>query len=522
VALPRFSWTFAVTGQDPKQTSGERLRSVVIVGGGSAGWMTAAALSKSFGRQLEVTLVESEEIGIIGVGESTVPHLRDFNRLLEIHEADFVRHTKGTFKLGIQFNDWRRVGDSYIHGFGTIGRSLGLLDFHQYWLKARKLGLARDIGHYSINTLAAPQGRFAVPPPDVPPTSPLADIVHAYQFDAALYARYLRNYAEGRGARRIEGKVVEVQQNGASGFVESLRLESGATVSGDLFIDCSGFRALLIGGALHSAFTDWTDWLPLDRAIAVPCEKAGPPTPYTRVTAYDAGWQWRIPLQHRTGNGYVYSSRLISDDAARAALLGRLDGKPLADASSPIRFAAGKRARLWDKNVVAIGLAGGFLEPLESTAIFLAQAGIFRLVHLFPRRDFDPALARTYNAQAQFEYERIRDFLILHYYATEREDSELWRHCRSMSIPDSLREYLELFADSGRFYRNGTELFAATSWVQVMLGQGIMPRTFHPAVDWVSDADLKAFVEGTEQVIARVVAAMPRHEDFIARHCAAV
>jgi tryptophan 7-halogenase len=511
-----------VNAEDSAPSSREPIRSVVIVGGGSAGWMTAAALAKSFGRLLDVTLVESEEIGIIGVGESTVPHLRDFNSLLEIREAEFVRQTKGTFKLGIQFNDWRRVGDSYIHGFGTIGRGLGLLDFHQYWLKARQLGLAKDIGNYSINTLAAVQGRFAVPPADVPPGSPLSDIVHAYQFDAGLYARFLRTYAEGRGARRIEGKVVAVMQNGASGFVESVRLESGATVAGDLFVDCSGFRALLIGGTLGSPYRDWTNWLPLDRAIAIPCEKVEAPTPYTRVTAHDAGWQWRIPLQHRTGNGYVYSSRFASDDAASAALLERLDGKPLADPSKPIRFMAGKREKLWDKNVVAIGLAGGFLEPLESTAIYLAQAGIFRLVQLFPRRDFDPSLERTYNAQTQFEYERVRDFLILHYCATERDDSELWRYCRSMTLPDSLSEYMSLFADAGRFYRNGTELFAATSWVQVMLGQGITPRNYHPVVDWVSDADLKAFVEGTEKVIARCVAAMPTHAEFIARHCAAV
>lgn len=484
--------------------------------------MTAAALSKSFGQRLKVTLVESEEIGIIGVGESTVPHLRDFNRLLEIDEADFIRRTKGTFKLGIQFNDWRRIGDSYIHGFGTIGRSLGLLDFHQYWLKARQLGLAKDIGHYSINTLAAPQGRFLVPPADAPPNTPLADIVYAYQFDAALYARYLRSYAEARGATRIEGKVVEVRQNGASGFVESLRLESGAMVAGDLFIDCSGFRALLIGGTLHSRFQDWTHWLPLDRAIAVPCEKVGPPTPYTRVTARTAGWQWRIPLQHRTGNGHVYSSRFLSDDEAEAFLLRNLDGQPLADAGKPIRFAAGKRTKMWDKNVVAIGLAGGFLEPLESTAIFLSQSGISRLVQLFPRRDFAPVLEQTYNAQAQFEFERIRDFLILHYCATEREDSELWRYCRNMDIPDSLREYMALFADAGRFFRNHTELFAVTSWVQVMLGQGITPRGYHPAVDWVRDDDLKSFVEATEKVIAKCVSIMPKHEDFIARHCAAV
>ena len=511
-----------VIAQESMQASGEPIRSVVIVGGGSSGWMTAAALTKSFGKLLQVTLVESEEIGIIGVGESTVPHLRDFNRLLEIDEADFVRRTKGTFKLGIQFRDWRRLGDSYVHGFGIIGRSLGFLDFHQYWLKARKLGLAKDISHYSINTLAAPQGRFLVPPSDAPPNTPLAEIVYAYQFDAGLYARYLRTYAEARGAKRIEGKVVEVKQNGESGFVESVRLESGATVAGDLFIDCTGFRALLIGGTLHSGFQDRTNWLPVDRAIAVPCEKVGPPTPYTRATAREAGWQWRIPLQHRTGNGYVYGSPFISDDEAMAVLLKNLDGKPIADPSKPIKFRAGKRDKLWDKNVVAIGLAGGFLEPLESTAIFLIQSGIFRLVQLFPRRDFDPVLEQTYNAQAQFEYERIRDFLILHYCATERDDSELWRYCSNMKIPDSLQEYIRLFGDAGRFFRNGTELFAVTSWVQVMLGQGIMPRSYHPVVDWVSDDDLKSFAESVEKLIARCVSIMPRHEDFIARHCAAV
>src|SRR5438477_1066476 len=399
------------------QAAGEPLRSVVIVGGGSSGWMTAAALTKSFGKRLEVTLVESEEIGIIGVGESTVPHLRDFNRLLEIDEADFVRRTRGTFKLGIQFNDWRRPGDSYVHGFGTIGRSLGLLDFHQYWLKARKLGLVKDIGHYSINTLAAPQGKFLVPPADAPPNTPLADIVYAYQFDAGLYAQYLRTYAEARGARRIEGKVVEVKQNGESGFVESVRLESGATVAGDLFIDCSGFRALLIGGTLHSPFQDWTHWLPLDRAIAVPCEKVGPPTPYTRVTARAAGWQWRIPLQHRTGNGYVYCNQFTTDDEAARVLLESLDGEAL-DSPRQLRFTTGRRRECWVKNVVAVGLSSGFLEPLESTSIQLIMDAVGRLVELFPDRDFRPGLATEFNRRMNRQYESIRDFIILHYKLT--------------------------------------------------------------------------------------------------------
>ncbi len=397
-----------MNAQETGSRPDDAIRSVAIIGGGTSGWMTAAALANSFGSLLQITLVESDEIGTIGVGEATVPHLREFNRLLEIDEVDFVKRTKGTFKLGIQFNDWHHIGDSYIHGFGTIGRDLGLLSFHQYWLKARKLGWTKDIGHYSLNTLAAPQGKFMAPPVDAPPNTPLSEIAYAYHFDAGLYARFLREYAEKRGVKRIEGKVIDVKQNGESGFVESVRLENGQTVAADLFIDCSGFRALLIEGVLQQGFEDWTHWLPVDRAIAMPCEKVGPPTPYTRSTAREAGWQWRIPLQHRTGNGYVYCSRFISDDHALAVLMKNLDGKPLAE-GKPIKFKAGKRNKLWDKNVIAIGLSGGFVEPLESTAIFLIQSGISRLVQLFPRRGFDPILQHTYNAQAQFECGRIRE-----------------------------------------------------------------------------------------------------------------
>jgi tryptophan halogenase len=496
------------------------IRSVAILGGGTAGWMTASALAKSFGSKLRIQLVESEQIGTVGVGEATVPHLSAFNRLLEIDEADFVRETKGTFKLGIQFNDWGRIGESYVHGFGTIGRDLGLLPFHQYWLKAHQRGRARDIGQYSLNTLAAPKGKFMVSPKDAPANTPLAEIAYAYHFDAGLYARYLRRYAEQRGVIRTEGIVVEVRQNAESGFVESVRLGGGETVAADLFIDCSGFRPLLIEGTLHAGFEDWTHWLPADRALAVPSENVGPPTPYTRSTAREAGWQWRIPLQHRTGNGYVYCSRFISDEDAAVTLLKNLDGRALAEPKQ-LKFAAGKRRKLWDKNVVAIGLAGGFLEPLESTAIFLIQSGINRLVQLFPRRDFDRVLQDTYNEQASFEYERIRDFIILHYHVTQRNDSELWNYTRTMSIPDSLRAYIDLFADGGRFFRNGTEMFGLTSWVQVMMGQGIMPRSYHPAIDWVSDEDLYKFVEHVENVIAGCVAAMPAHQAFIDRHCKA-
>ena len=496
------------------------ISSVVIVGGGTAGWMSAAAISKSFGRTIDVVLVESEEIGTIGVGEATVPHLSAFNRLLEIPEAEFVRETQGTFKLGIQFNDWGKIGDSYIHGFGTIGRDLGLMPFHQYWLKARAAGQAEDIGHYSLNTVAAPQGKFMTPPSDAPRNSPLAEIAYAYHFDAGRYAAFLRKRAELQGAKRIEGKVVAVNQDAESGFVESIQLESGQVIGADLFLDCSGFRALLIEGALGVDFDDWTHWLPCDRALVAPCEKVGPPTPYTRSTAHQSGWQFRIPLQHRTGNGHIYSSQFSSDDEAADILLKNLDGRALGDPKM-LRFTTGKRRKLWDKNVIAIGLAGGFLEPLESTAIYLIQSGINRLMSLFPNADCDLVLQDVYNEQSTFEYERIRDFIILHYHATQRDDSEFWNYVRTMSVPDALKSYLDLFRANGQFFRNGDELFGLTSWVQVMLGQGIYPRTYHPAVDWVADRDMLALVGHVEKVVESNVQLMPMHEDFVQRCCAA-
>ena len=496
------------------------IKSIAIVGGGTAGWMCAAAISKSFGRAIDVVLVESEEIGTIGVGEATVPHLSAFNRLLEVDEAEFVRQTEGTFKLGIQFNDWGKIGDSYVHGFGVIGRDLGLLPFHQYWLKARASRQAKDIGHYSLNTLAAPLGKFMTPPTDAPPNTPLAEIAYAYHFDALLYARFLRKRAEAQGAKRIEGKVVAINQHGENGFVESIKLESGQVVGADLFLDCTGFRALLIGDALNVGFEDWTRWLPCDRALVAPCEKVGPPTPYTRSTAQAAGWQFRIPLQHRTGNGYVYSSAYSSEDEARRILLKNLDGPALGDPKL-LRFTTGKRRKLWDRNVIAIGLAGGFLEPLESTAIYLIQSGINRLMSLFPDASCAQVLQDTYNDQSNFEYERIRNFLILHYHATQRSDTEFWNYVRTMEIPDSLQSYIELFKANGQFFRTGDELFGLASWVQVMLGQGIHPRAYHPAVDWVSDRDILTFIGHVENVVAANVQLMPRHEAFIERCCSA-
>ncbi|MGB5853185.1 MAG: tryptophan halogenase family protein [Rhodanobacter sp.] len=497
-----------------------RVRNIVIVGGGTAGWMTAAALARTFGGQLAVRLVESSEIGTVGVGEATVPHLKLFNQLLQIDEIEFIRRTSATFKLGIQLNDWHRLGASYIHGFGTtIGRGLGLLPFHQYWLKAARAGRAGPLGDYTVHTLAAPRGKFMPSASDVPPDSPLADIPYAYHMDTARYALFLREYAEARGVRRSEGKVAEVRLRPDDGFVESVVLEGGDVVAGDLFIDCSGFRGLLIEQALHTGYDEFRDWLPCDRAVVVRTESVGPPPPFTRASAQAAGWQWRIPLQHRTGNGHVYSSAHISDDEATATLLRNVHGQPLGEPFQ-LRFTAGTRRKLWHRNVVAIGLSGGFMEPLESTGIHLIQLGITRLLGLFPREGFRPELTERYNAQLRFDIERIRDFLILHYHATEREDTPFWRQCRHMSVPQSLQDNIDLFADSGRFFRNAEELFAEISWVQVMIGQGIVPRSWHPLVDQVPDADLYRFVADVGRLMAECVEVMPTHQAFIDRHCA--
>jgi tryptophan halogenase len=496
------------------------LQSIVIVGGGSAGWMTAAALSLLVPGVRSIRLIESEEIGTVGVGEATVPHLRAFNDSLKIPEADFVRAVRGTFKLGIEFVDWGRVGDRYVHGFGDIGHIFRGLPFHQYWLKLRSQGKARDLGEYSLNTAAAPHGRFMTAASDVPPNSPLAKVNYAYHFDAGLYANYLRRCAEGRGVQRIEGQIVDVALRGTDGFIESVTLKSGERVTGDFFIDCSGFRGLLIEQALKAGYDDWTHWLPCDRAVAVPSEKTGAATPFTRSTARPAGWQWRIPLQHRTGNGYVYSSGHVSDDEAASTLLGKLDGRALS-APRVLRFTTGRRRKFWYRNCLAIGLSSGFLEPLESTSIYLIQSAIARLIDMLPDRHMSQALQDRYNAQASFEMEKIRDFLILHYCATERRDTKFWEYCGTMSIPDSLADNIALFRDSGRFFRNADEMFALTSWVQVMIGQHIQPAGWHPMVDRVSDQELAEFGDSVRGVIASCVAAMPMHEQFIDRYCRA-
>jgi tryptophan halogenase len=497
-----------------------RLRNIVIVGGGSAGWMAAAALARALEFPVSIQLVESEDIGTVGVGEATVPHLRAFNQTLQIDEVEFVRAVRGTFKLGIQFVDWSKPGSRYIHGFGSIGHDFRSLPFHQYWIKLQQQGKAQALDAYSLNTAAAPAGKFMSGASDVPAGSPLAQVAYAYHFDAGLYAQYLRRYAEARGVRRIEGEVVDVTLRAGDGFIESVTLKSGARISGDLFIDCSGFRGLLIEQALKTGYDDWTHWLPCDRAVAVPSEKVSAATPYTRSTARGAGWQWRIPLQHRTGNGYVYASKQIGDDEAAATLLRNLDGRALAE-PRVLRFVTGRRRKMWQRNCVALGLASGFLEPLESTSIYLIQSGIARLISMLPDRHMSTVLRDKFNAESAFEIERIRDFLVLHYVATERRDTEFWKYCASMSIPDELRAKIDLFRESGRFYRQADEMFALTSWVQVMVGQGIVPKGYHPLVDAVADGDLAQYGESVRQVIASCVAAMPTHEQFIDRYCRA-
>jgi len=496
-----------------------RIRKVVVVGGGTAGWMTAAALSKVLTNGYSsIELIESEQIGTVGVGEATIPQIATYNGLLGIDEDEFVRETQGTFKLGIQFNDWGKLGDSYVHPFGSYGVQIESVPFHHYWLKLHKEGRYQQLEEFSLACTAAPMGKFTRPI-DIP-KSPLAQIAYAFQFDAGLYAKYLRRFAEHRGVNRTEGKVVEVQQNSETGFVESVLLENGATIDGDLFIDCSGFRGLLIEQTLEVGYEEWTHWLPCDRALAVPCEKVGDPDPYTRATARAAGWQWRIPLQHRTGNGLVYSSNHMTDESAQKLLLDNLDGKPLADANQ-LRFVTGRRSKFWEKNVVAIGLSSGFIEPLESTSIHLIQSGVAKLVGMFPDRDFDQVDIDKYNEQSVDEIEAIRDFIILHYKATQRNDTEFWDYCRTMTIPDSLQSKIDLFKSHGRLYREAEELFAETSWLAVMFGQGIVPRSYHPIVDAYDSAALEQYLNGVREVIKRSADSMPGHAEFIQKHCAA-
>jgi tryptophan halogenase len=491
------------------------IRDVLIVGGGTAGWMAAAALARITRNGVtKITVVESDEIGIVGVGEATIPPIISFNQLLGIDEDDFLRQTQGSIKLGIEFVDWARLGHTYFHPFGTYGVDIDAVKFHQFWLKRHLAGVDADIGDYNLSTIAARLGRFTRPSPD--PATVLSSLKYAYHFDASLYARYLRAYAEKRGVVRREGKIVDVALRGEDGFIEAVVLENGTRLEADLFIDCSGFRGLLIEQALKTGYEDWSHWLPCDRAVAVPSESAGPPTPFTRSTARAAGWQWRIPLQHRVGNGYVYCSRHISDDEAAATLLANLDSNALA-APRFLRFTTGRRKKAWNKNCVALGLASGFLEPLESTSIHLIQAGISKLLALFPQRDFNPAEIAEYNRLTAIQIEQIRDFIILHYKATTRDDAPLWRSCAAMSVPETLERKMELFRSGGRVFRYEDDLFSDTSWIAVMLGQDITPRSYDPVVDSVGDEAVAGNFSRLKDIIKRTAEAMPTHSAFLAR-----
>jgi tryptophan 7-halogenase len=493
---------------------------VVIVGGGTAGWMTAALLSKLLVSRYEVVLVESEEIGTIGVGEATIPPIKVFNAILGINEDDMLRATQGTFKLGIEFVNWGGPGDSYIHGFGKIGQDLMWLHTHQFWLKMRDRGRVEHFDRYALNTHAARKARFDLPDRSNP-LSPRADIDYAFHFDASLYAGYLRRQSEERGVRRIEGRITQVGLHPETGHVQHVTLAGGARVDGDFFIDCSGMRGLLIGDALGVGYEDWNAWLLCDRALAVPCENAPVLLPHTRSTAHGAGWQWRIPLQHRIGNGHVYSSAHIGDDEAAAILMGNLDGAALAE-PRPVKFRPGRRQRAWEKNVVAIGLSAGFLEPLESTSIHLIQTGILRLVSLFPGNNvIKPSDVAEYNRQTGFEYHDVRDFIIAHYKVTEREDTPFWAYLKHMPVPDSLAERLELFKDSARWFKHSAaELFQEESWVQVLLGQRLAAR-YDSMVDMIPDHQVQAYLDDIAKVIDESANDMSMHADYIARNCKA-
>ncbi|MEJ5999346.1 tryptophan halogenase family protein [Paucibacter soli] len=495
------------------------LRNIVIVGGGTAGWMTAAAFAKALGRAYSIRLIESDEIGIIGVGEASIPNLTEFNRALGIDEDEFLRATRGSFKLGIEFVNWGALGDRYIHGFGKVGQMADTVPFHHFWLRMAAQGKAAPLGEYSINTVAPRQAKFMRARHDMA-GSPLAEIAHAYHFDAGLYARFLRGFAEQRGVQRLEGKVTRVEQRASDGGIAAVVMESGERVAGDFFIDCSGMRALLIEQTLHAGYEDWSHWLPCDRAIAVPCESVSPLLPMTRSTAHAAGWQWRIPLQHRIGNGHVYSSRFMDKEEAEAILLRNLDGAATA-APRHLAFRTGRAKTFWVRNCVAVGLASGFLEPLESTSIHLIHMAVARILDYFPRTGFDAADIAEYNAITRVEYERIRDFLILHYKLTQRDDSEFWNYCRNMPIPEGLLRKLELFASNGRVYRDGVELFTEVSWLQVMLGQRLHPRGYHPFADLLPEAEVQAYLDKVQRVVGNCAQAMPTHADFIAKHCAA-
>jgi tryptophan halogenase len=492
--------------------SKSKVSKVVIVGGGTAGWMAAAALSRLLGRTLDVCLVESDQIGTVGVGEATIPLLSAFHQLLGINESDFMRATQATFKLGIQFENWGAVGDKYIHGFGIIGQDCWACPFHNFWVKSLQQGNKAALTEYSLHKHAAKANKFRL---DLD-----KGLAYAYHLDATRYAQYLRRFSEAHGVKRIEGKVMDVATDSEGGDIESLTLESGQKIAGDLFIDCSGFRALLIEQTLQTGYEDWTHWLPCDSAFAVQTQSVEPPIPYTRSIARDAGWQWRIPLQHRVGNGLVYCSQYQSDDEANQTLQDKVDGELITEPRL-IRFQTGRRVKQWNRNCVSLGLASGFLEPLESTSIHLVQSGIIRLMKLFPSAGIEQSEVDEYNHQSKLEFEYIRDFIILHYYVTQRDDTPFWNYCRTMDVPRTLSRRLKLFQSNGRIFRENFELFFDGSWSQVMTGQRLLPDGYHPIVDMMTNDELRKFLQEIKVSHTRTVAGYPSHQEFLDEYCKA-
>ena len=487
-------------------------RRIVIAGGGTAGWMAACALARTMGKTIELTLVESDAIGTVGVGESTIPPLVKYNQLIGIDENTFMRETQATFKLGIEFENWKVDGEKYFHSFGATGRDHWSAGFQHFWLHGLTKGHTESFDDYCLELKAAYAGKFAHLPEN--------RINYAYQLDATRYAAYLRREAEAHGAMRKEGKIARVELDGENGNIAALHLEDGSRIEGDLFVDCTGFRALLIEGALHVGYDDWSHQLPCDRAIAVQTESVRPPIPYTRAIAHDSGWQWRIPLQHRQGNGIVYCSRYLSDDEAEARLLSSVEGETCSKPNR-IRFVTGARRKQWHRNCVAVGLSSGFMEPLESTSIHLIQRAVLRIIRMIPFGEIAQADIDEFNDQQLTDMVQIRDFLILHYKATERRDSPFWRQCADMEIPESLAHKIELFRETGRVFRRDEELFAENSWVQVMMGQGIMPKAYHPVATKMSEEELARFLAMIRENVARTVAGLPEHHAYVARYCGA-
>lgn len=495
------------------------IKRVVIVGGGTAGWLCAAMLARVVNRSIEIILVESDEIGTVGVGEATIPPLVNLFTFLGIPENEMLANVQGTYKLGIEFVNWRVQGDRYIHAFGNPGRDLGIVPFYQYWLKEHLAGRGGALWDYSLNSIACHANRFA--PMKTIPDSGMEGVTYAWHFDAGLLARFLRTACEAQGVRRQEGRITGVNLRNEDGFIESVTLANDAVVTGDLFLDCSGFQGLLIEGALKAGYENWTNFLPCDRAIAVPCESADQLLPYTRATAHSVGWQWRIPLQHRIGNGHVFCSGFMAEDEATRILMGNLDGKALAD-PRVLKFTTGRRKATWVKNCVAFGLASGFMEPLESTSIHLVQSGMTRFLKFFPGKGFSPLEMAEYNRLTAHEYELIRDFIVLHYKATERDDSPFWSHCRTMEVPDSLKAKIEYFREHGRLIIEDGDLFRESNWVQVLIGQGIVPKAAAPLAHAVGDAQIADYFANLRSIYDRALASLPGHEAYVARHCRAV